>query len=62
MVYEGLNSAQYGSQKVLLNYFMFRNSDVEKCLNIFCNNYIPIIGDFCNKNYGFQRQSRYCIC
>jgi len=113
MVYKGLNSAQYGSQKVLLNYFMFRNSnfdnplenpklekdikrfllaiqknyhctqedynegltligmikknqdahfwkgtphsEVDNRLNTVCSNYIPVIGAFFNKNYGFQR-------
>ena len=32
MVYEGLNLAQYGPQKALLNYFMFRNSNFENPL------------------------------
>jgi len=113
MVYEGLNLAQYGPQKALLNYFMFRNanfgnplenpkiesdikrflsaiqkgyhftredynegltligmikknkdphfwkgtphSEVDNRLNTVCSNYIPVIGAFFNKNYGFQR-------
>lgn len=114
MVYEGLNAAQYGGQKVLLNYFMFRNSnfdnpleknlklendikrfllaiqknyhftqedynegltligmikknqdphfwkgtpqyDVSNRLTKICDNYVPVIGAFFNKNYGFQR-------
>jgi len=32
MVYEGLNSAQYGSQKALLNYFIFRNFNFDNPL------------------------------
>jgi len=32
MVYEGLNLAQYGPQKALLNYFMFRNSNFDNPL------------------------------
>ena len=113
MVYEGLNLAQYGSQKALLNYFMFRNAnfgnplenskiendikrfllaiqkgyhftredynegwtfismlksnqdlcfwketshyDVSNRLTQICGNYIPVIGAFFNKNYGFHK-------